>query len=358
MCDNKAMNTLTGFGWTDANQSAWSTMKTSNTQPARVVADFGTSLKIATPSIISAELSGKLAYYTDKTDLPKVGDWVSVTISDNNTVVESVIFRSNEISRKVTGKRTVKQVIAANVDIAFVLLALDGDFSVERLKRFLYQLSVSAVQPVIVLNKADKTDDLQSYINQLEQLKLPIVVTIALEGIGVDTILEHIPAGKTAILLGSSGVGKSTLTNKLLGRDIQSTGDVKLSDTTGRHTTVHRELFILPGGGILIDTPGIRELQLWGTNDELDENYDDIALLASQCRYKNCRHGSEDGCAIVRALNDKTLDPKHYANYVKMKNELAILEIKATEKLRQSKRRISRDKKQNTGNNYDRQDEL
>jgi ribosome biogenesis GTPase len=347
------MNTLARYGWTEANQMAWDDLKIVNAVPARVIADFGTSLKIATPDILAAELSGKLAHYTDKTQMPKVGDWVAVTISDNNTVIESVVLRANEIARKVAGKQTMKQVIAANVDIAFVLLALDNDFSVERLKRFLYQLSISSIDPVIVLNKADKTDDLQSYITQIEQLSLPIIVTTATEGAGVEDIASLIEVGKTAILLGSSGVGKSTLTNKLLGRDAQSTGDVKVSDTTGRHTTVHRELFILPNGGILIDTPGIRELQLWGTNDELDDNYDDIALLIRQCKYVNCRHGSEAGCAIRKALAEETLDQSHYNNYVKMKSELAILEAKNTEKLRLSKRRITQEKKHKRSDTYD-----
>ena len=352
------MNTLAQYGWTSAHQTAWDELRLTTAVPARVIADFGTSLKIVTPETMTAELSGKLAHYTDKTLMPKVGDWVAVTISDNNTVIESVVLRANEIARKVTGKRTMKQVIAANVDIAFVLLALDNDFSVERLKRFLYQLSISSIDPVIVLNKADKTDDLGSYVAQIEELALPIIVTTATEGIGVDEIARSIQAGKTAILLGSSGVGKSTLTNKLLGRDVQSTGDVKVSDTTGRHTTVHRELFMLPNGGILVDTPGIRELQLWGTNDELDENYDDIMLLASRCKYANCRHGSEAGCVVARALADGTLDQKHYDNYLKMKAELVILEAKNTEKVRQSKRRITQEKKHRRSDTYDSNDNL
>jgi ribosome biogenesis GTPase len=347
-------NSLADFGWTDANQQAWDDMHITGARPARVVADFGTSLKIATPKIITAELSGKLAHYTDRDDTPKVGDWVSVAISDNNNAtIESVVLRSNEIARKVTGKRTLKQIIAANVDIAFVLLALDNDFSVERLKRFLYQLSVSSIEPVIVLNKADKTDDVQSYVVQLKSLDLPIVVTIATEGSGVEDIAMRITPGKTAILLGSSGVGKSTLTNKLLGRNAQSTNTVRESDATGKHTTVHRELFILPSGGILIDIPGIRELQLWGTEEELDANYDDIAELAAKCRYANCRHTGELGCAIEAALANGTLDAKHYANYVKMKHELAELTAKNTEKLRQSKKRTSRFNRDRLSGSYD-----
>jgi len=348
------MNTLTDFGWTEEDQRAWDELDIEGTQPARVIADFGTSLKIATPEIITAELSGKLAHYTNRDNTPKVGDWVAVAISDNrNATIESGVLRRNDIARKVTGKRTMKQIIAANVDIAFVLLALDDDFSVERLKRFLYQLSVSSVEPVIVLNKADKTDALQSYIDQLNLLDIPIIVTTATEGTGIEDIARHILPAKTAILLGSSGVGKSTLTNKLLGREAQTTNTIRESDSTGKHTTVHRELFILPHGGILIDTPGIRELQLWGTEEELDANYDDIAQVAATCKYSNCGHTTEQGCAINAALGDGTLDAKHYANYIKMKSELVALSAKNVQKIREGKQRSTRDKKKKLNDSYE-----
>lgn len=337
------MNKLTDYGWTKTHQLEWDNMDTAGAQPARVVADFGTSLKVATPDVVTAELSGKLAHYARRDDAPKVGDWVSVTLSANShATIDSVVLRANEIARKVTGKRTMKQIIAANVDIAFVLLALDNDFSVERLKRFLYQLSTSSIETVIVLNKADKTDDLESYIAQLDLLDVPIVVATATTGSGVEDISNRILPGKTAILLGSSGVGKSTLTNQLLGREAQATSAVRESDSTGKHTTVHRELFLLPGGGILIDTPGIRELQLWGTEEDLEADYDDIAALVSQCKYSNCGHGSEQGCAVQAALSSGELDAKHYASFVKMKHELSELAARNTEKARQSDRRVGR----------------
>jgi ribosome biogenesis GTPase len=347
------MTSLANFGWTEKNQRQWDEVASGGTSPARIIADFGTSVKIAIPEVIAAELSGKLAHYTDRELTPKVGDWVSVTLSDNNAVVESVIFRANEIARKVTGRQTVKQIIAANVDIAFVLLSLDKDFSVERLNRFLYQLSTSSVEPVIVLNKADKTDDLGSFTAQLEQLSVPIIITEATSGIGVGAIASHIAPGKTAILLGSSGVGKSTLTNHLLGRDAQATASVKESDGTGKHTTVHRELFILPNGGILIDTPGIKELQLWGTEEDLDATYEDVIAIARQCKYKNCSHTSEAGCAITAALNSGALERKHYANYVKMRDELIALGERTSEKARQSKRWASRKNKDALTEAYD-----
>jgi ribosome biogenesis GTPase len=333
------MNSLTDYGWTNDNQHAWEALELSGVQPGRVIADFGTSLKVAIPRVITAELSGKLAHYTDREQTPKVGDWVAIRVLDNSpAIVESLVPRTNEIARKVAGKQVVKQIIAANVDIA-LLLALDNDFSVERLKRFLYQLSINAIETVIVLNKADKTDDVPSYMQQLRLLDLPIIVSVATEGSGVQEILSHIAPGRTAILLGSSGVGKSTLTNQLLGRNAQATSEVRESDETGKHTTVHRELFMLPNGGLLIDTPGIRELQLWGTEEDLDADYADIATLISQCKYANCTHTTEPGCAINQALENGSLDRAHYANYLKMKTELAQLAKKNTVRMRNSNRR-------------------
>lgn len=327
-CHTRYMD-LTSFGWTEAFHEKWEALQLPGAIPARVVADFGTSLKIATPAIVPAELSGKLAHYTDRQEVPKVGDWVAVTLSDNGpAVIETVIPRRSEIARKVAGRRAIKQIIAANVDIAFVLLAMDNDFSIERLKRFLYQLSIDAISPIIVLNKADKTDDVAGYVESLQSLDLPIIVTTATQGAGIDQMLASIPAGQTAILLGSSGVGKSTLTNQLLGREAQATQAVRESDATGKHTTVHRELFVLPGGGLLIDTPGVRELQLWGTEEDLAENFDDITLLASHCKYSSCTHEQEEGCAIRAALQDGALERGHYASYLKMRQELTKLKAR------------------------------
>jgi ribosome biogenesis GTPase len=331
------MNTLSSFGWSKELDESWQARHAPGTQPGRVVADFGTSLKVATPDVITAELSGKLAHYSRDLDVPKVGDWVALRLSDNsNAVIEAVLPRRGEIARKVAGNQTKKQVIATHIDIAFVLLALDNDFSVDRLRRFLYQLSINSIQPVIVLNKADKTDDVESYARQLASFELPIIKTIATEGVGVDELLAYIRPGHTAILLGSSGVGKSTLTNHLLGRLAQKTQTVRESDDTGKHTTVHRELFMLPGGGLLIDTPGIRELQLWGTEEDLEENYDDIAALASKCRYSSCQHGTEEGCAIQQALKDGSLSRSRYDAYLKMKNELVTLKVRNTARLKRS----------------------
>jgi ribosome biogenesis GTPase / thiamine phosphate phosphatase len=334
------MDQLTKFGWTNELADIWAQMDFKNLCPARVVADFGTSLKIAAPDIRPAELSGKIAHYKNRDNGPKVGDWVAARFLDNSpAVIEEVLPRRNEIARKIAGKRTAKQIIAANIDVAFVLLALDDDFSVERLRRFLYQLSVHAIRPVIVLNKADKASDLSFYTQQLNEFKLPVVITTAAVGAGIDDILAYIKPGDTAILLGSSGVGKSTITNRLLGQEVQHTQTVRSSDSTGKHTTVHRELFVLSNGGLLIDTPGIRELQLWGDEGDLNENFNDIATLASQCKYKSCSHTSEPGCAVQQALHSGTLSAPHYASYQKMKGELSELKAKKDIRARHNNKR-------------------
>lgn len=321
------MEQLSNLGWTGECQLKWQELSTTDLRPGRVVADFGTSLKVAMPEVYTAELTGKMAHYSNRQNVPKVGDWVAVRLfDDGHAIVEAVVPRRSELSRKTTGNKSVRQVIAANIDIAFVLLSLDEDFSVKRLERFLFQLSANHISPVIVLNKADKPDSLTHYTDQLSTLELPIIITSARTGEGIGDILKHLQPGQTAILLGSSGVGKSTLMNILLGREAQATQEVRASDSTGRHTTVHRELFALPGGGLLIDTPGIRELQLWGGQEDLDENFDDIQALVASCKYTTCRHNGEEGCAIAAALADGTLESSRYDHYLKMKNELAGLE--------------------------------
>ena len=343
------MNKLSTYGWTAKLGAIWKDSESPNLHPGRVVADFGTSLKVAMPEIVTAELSGKLAHYSNRQSIPKVGDWVLMSVSDNgHAVIEALLPRQSEIARKVAGHKTVKQVIAANVDLAFVLLALDSDFNVERLRRFLYQLSISNIKPIIVLNKADKTNDIDQYKKQLESFDLPTIATVATEGKGVDEIVTLIKPGQTAVLLGSSGVGKSTLTNLLLGRSAQKTQSIRESDETGKHTTVHRELFVLPNGGLLIDMPGIRELQLWGTQDDLDDNFDDIATLARQCKYTSCKHQSDEGCAIQAALRNGSLEQSRYDAYLKMKSELRSLEKRTTALSRRTGEKTKRTlKKQN-----------
>jgi ribosome biogenesis GTPase / thiamine phosphate phosphatase len=302
------MDKLSDFGWDDT----WAAeAMPANRAPARVTADFGSTLTIVAPQERTAILSGKLMHTSVTADLPKVGDWVQVQlIGAHEAVIERVLPRRNEIARHAAGEKATKQIMAANVDIAFVLQSLDKDFSPERLQRYLYQLSVSNITPVVVLTKADMMPDTEPYIKQVEALHVPCLICSATTGAGVDEIAARITPGHTAVLLGSSGVGKSTLTNRLLGREAQQTKAVSAIDGTGVHTTIHRELFVLPNGGLLIDMPGIRELQLWGDEDELDEPLEHTER------------------------ND--------ANYQKMKGELQELAVKTAQQAeRQNKRRIA-----------------
>jgi ribosome biogenesis GTPase len=337
------MTNLSQYGWDDAVAAAWKSAEHSGALPGRVIADFGTSLKVAIPEVISADLSGKLAHYSSRQDAPKVGDWVAVRQFDSGrAVIEALLPRRSEIARKAPGKQTTKQIIAANVDVAFILLAVDKDFSVERLRRFLFQLSINRISPIVVLNKTDKTEELERFVSQIKQFEVPILTMVATEGKGVEELVLYIPSGKTAILLGSSGVGKSTLTNQLLGRDIQATQTVRESDDTGRHTTVHRELFVLPHGGLLIDTPGIRELQLWGTEDDLYANFDDVTKLTSQCRFTTCQHGDEDGCAVRHALKTGLLTQDKYKAFLLMKDEVSSLAKRTVAKARRTNAKSKR----------------
>lgn len=338
------MHQLEPYGWTEEFTKLWQAGSYDGLVPARVMADFGTSLKLATPEIITAELSGKLAHHSSRLIVPKIGDWVAVRLHDSgDAIIEQTLARRNEIVRRVSGKQTIKQIIAANVDIAFVILSLDNDFSVERLRRFLYQLSVSRIQPVIILNKADKTTHLTDFTDQLTSFHVPIITMAAIKGLGKAELLSHILPGNTAILLGSSGVGKSTVTNLLLGDVVQRTQPTRASDDTGKHTTVHRELFVLPNNGLLIDTPGIRELQLWGSEADLDDDFEDVAQLIRACRYPSCQHHTEAGCAVQTALQTGALTEGRYEAYQKMKRELADLQTKRTAKQRRDKKKPRRD---------------
>ncbi|MBC7546679.1 ribosome small subunit-dependent GTPase A [Candidatus Saccharibacteria bacterium] len=325
------MQTLTDYGWNEHFAAGLAALDKPQLVAARVLADYGSMLKLATPELKNAELSGALLHAAAPADLPKVGDWVAVQMFETESaVIEAVLPRRSDIARKAKGSKTLKQVMAANVDVAFVLQAMNDDFNAARLQRYLYQLSLSHIRPVVVLNKADQAvDDINHYIDQVEPLNVEYIVCSALYGDGAEEILRVIAPGETAVLLGSSGVGKSTLTNALLGSDIQKVGAVREHDQKGRHTTSHRELFTLIGGGMLIDTPGIRELQLWGDEEDLDETFEDVFAFAAHCKYSNCKHGSgESGCAIQAALKSTELDTAHYRNFLKMSSELKILKTR------------------------------
>ncbi len=321
------MSTLETYGWNDERASEWAAADRDGLLPARVTADHGHYFKIVTPKEISARLSGNAMHKSKSVDMPKIGDWVAIEMSDETSaIIHQVLPRSSEIVRGHVGRQLDKQVIAANVDLAFIVQPLDHDFSPERLERYIFQLASQNISVVILLNKADKALDASDKQAQLKDLAADTVILSARDDTDLSAVEQYITPGKTIVIMGSSGAGKSTLTNRLLGAEIQATAAIREKDSKGRHTTVHRELFVLPNGGMIIDTPGIRELQLWGDAEDLEHLFPEIFAAARLCRYTNCIHDTEDGCQVKAGLADGTIDAKRYRIYQSFKQELEMLE--------------------------------
>ena len=280
---------------------------------------------------LSARLSGKLRTFESARDHPTVGDWVLVkTIGKNNTIF-AVLDRSSVISRKAPGKVTGEQLIAANVDLVFIVMGLDNDYNLRRLERYLTMVMGARIRPVVILNKTDLMDRGDPRMDEIKEAALGVNVHFisAKAGAGIKGLRRYFKKGVTIVLVGSSGAGKSTIINTLLGFEKQKTSEVRGSDSKGRHVTTRREMFILPEGGIIIDNPGIREVQLWGEPTNMDDAFPDIANLALGCRFKNCQHISEPDCAVKEAVTSKALDGKRYDNYLKMKKEMLNLAMRA-----------------------------
>jgi len=260
----------------------------------------------------------------DPAERPAVGDFVLVS-PGTPPQIDAVLPRRTLLSRAAAGERHQLQIIAANVDTVFVLNGLDGDLNAARVERYLVLVEGSGAKAVVVLTKADRTEDADATMAAL-RARMPDVEIIAVNAKSHDSIaplVKYLGPGDTAVLVGSSGVGKSTLTNTLLGETRQATAAVREHDSRGRHTTTHRALIMLPSGGCLIDTPGMREIKLTGEEDLDAGQFADIDALAQECRFGDCSHQSEPGCAVRAALADGRLDPERFANYQKLRGELA-----------------------------------
>ncbi|MDR7865770.1 MAG: ribosome small subunit-dependent GTPase A [Sporomusaceae bacterium] len=274
----------------------------------------------------AAAVAGKLAHNAaDGADFPAVGDWVMTDRADDSAgtaIIHHILTRSSLLARKAAGTAAATQLIAANLDTVFICMALNADFNLRRLERYLTVALDSMATPVIVLTKADLCDDLAARLAEVAAVSVgaDVVVCSGIGGGGYREILPYIAEGKTIAFIGSSGVGKSTLINRLLGHERLVTREIRAADGHGRHTTTHRQLLPLPGGGIVIDTPGMRELQLDG--GDLAKSFADIAALAAGCRYKDCSHRGEPGCEVRRAIEDGSLPEERFLSYEKLSREI------------------------------------
>lgn len=291
-----------------------------------------------------AEITGKMIYSAEsRLDLPTVGDWVFAEYFDKNTfaVIKEVLPRKSTLKRKIAGKKTEFQLIASNIDIAFIMQSLDADFNMRRLERFLAMINDNNIEPMILLSKSDliSLEDLNKKIIEVKNINrnCKIVTFSNKTGIGLEQIESIIKSGMTYCLLGSSGVGKTTLINSLIGEDKYATGDVRVKDSKGRHITTNRQLILLKNSGIIIDTPGIRELANIGAGTSIDETFIDINNLAGNCRFNDCTHTIEPGCSVIEALKNGEIDRKHYNNYLKLRKESEYNEMTYLEKRRKAK---------------------
>lgn len=340
---------LTAIGWDESRSQefeAW--VGKSGVEPGRVAIEFNHILRVLVEGgEIEVTTSGRLKHHaSSRSELPGVGDWVAVRRRDDQASgdIIAVLPRRSCFSRKAAGNVTDEQVVAANVDVVFIVMGLDADFNLRRLERYLLLARESGAAPVILLTKTDLAPDLPSQLAAVAGLAaaVPVHALSPRRNEGLAQLAAYLQPGRTAALLGSSGVGKSTIINRLVGDDARRTREVRGSDSRGRHTTTHRELVMLPGGGLVIDTPGMRELQLWDVGDAVSETFEDIEAMAPGCRFGNCRHRNEPGCAVKAAVAEGHLTTARLDSYLKLQDEVASLvrqqdERAALEEKRRSK---------------------
>ncbi len=335
---------LRAYGWSRQWERRLQALGRPALEPGRVIRAHRGVLTLETGrGPLAARLSGRRAHLAkEAAELAVVGDWVAFerAATDGPAVVHEILERRNRLSRKVAGERSVEQLVAANVDQVLLVMGLDGDYNLRRLERFLAMAGESGARPAVVLNKLDLCSDVEPRFEAVRALcsGSPVVALSALAG-DLDALELLLTPAETVAFVGSSGAGKSTLINRLLGKDAQRTLPVRAGDSRGRHATTHRELFRLPGGCLVIDNPGVREIQLWSASGVLPEVFDDVERWARGCRFGDCRHGGEPDCAVQEAIRRGDLDPARLESWRRLEHEAAALELRKDARARRQRDR-------------------
>ena len=334
---------IQSYGWSDALQHDFAPFAARDLIPGRVVVQQRGQYGLVTDlGELTGQISGKLAHDADSGGYPAVGDWVAVAArpEEQAATIHAVLPRRTAFVRRAAHSATAAQVVAANVDVAFLVASLNADFNARRLERYLATAWQSGARPVVVLTKADLAEDPEGDIAEAESVAFgaPVLAVSAISGEGMDALAALLKPGETAVLVGSSGVGKSTLVNALAGEMLMVTAAIREDDAHGRHTTTHRELFRLPSGALILDTPGMRELGLFDADVTGSQTIvrGDVEAIAESCRFSDCRHGNEPGCAVREALETGALDPGRWKSFVKLQKELRYQHLKESPDARQA----------------------
>ena len=342
------MKILESFGWTRFREQI-NYQESADSLIGRVFSIKGFKYYIVSDAgEKECELAGRLLFGSETEELPKVGDWICFLDYGETGFIIDVLPRVNLLARKNPGTRTEKQVLAANIDVAFVVQGIDRDFNLNRLERYLVQLSMCGISPVVILNKADLSSEREYFVHEIEKLQrdCSIIFCSTLSVDGIDELVNALQPGLTYILIGSSGVGKSSILNALMNRDLQKTASMSELTSKGKHTTTTRDLFQLANGSMMIDTPGMREFGLTMEDSETsDALFPPIQELSRQCRYSDCTHQDEPGCAVLAALHNGELEHGIYESYLKLIKELRRFQVKIEDRKRISKQwgKMSRD---------------